>query len=333
MKIHSKNLYDILRKLDPAISSQNTIIDLFQTVTFDPGNLFAYNDRFCIRYPLPDSNLSCTVKAQTLLDLVKNIDSDLTLSSEDSKLYITGPGLDAKLNLVEGSVKELASSILSLKKEYKTIPNNFIRGLMLCSFSTVKDVTRPYLEAVCVRDNFIFSSDNFRISMFVLDSEIDDMLLPASSIKELNLYNITHVANCGSWIVFKTSDGIEIYVKTLKTDFPELQQFFAFEGDYCRVPDSFKEIVETVSPFSEAEFSIDKTIEVIFQNGKIACRVLSSSAEIYRWVNINSNKDFIFKINPDFLKAILDKATVMKVGQDRIMFRSGSFRHLISLPL
>ncbi|MBU0659837.1 MAG: hypothetical protein KKF15_13865 [Alphaproteobacteria bacterium] len=136
-----------------------------------------------------------------------------------------------------------------------------------------------------------------------------------------------------SWVYFSTDDGVVFCSRVVKEDYYDVDEYFKFDGTRLRLPKALKDSVDTVHILAEGDFDIDKRIDVKIGDGKISCRGERSIGWIESELDIKFSKEeaIEFAINPIFFSQILDKSTTMTIGEDRALFLSGSFKHLISL--
>ena len=91
------------------------------------------------------------------------------------------------------------------------------------------------------------------------------------------------------------------------------------------------ESVDTVSILAEGEYDIDKKIHIEIDKKKMKCKGIKDIGEIEVELSMEFDKKIQFAVNPIFLKDILNKSRKVKIGNDRILFDTGNFKHLIGL--
>jgi len=118
-------------------------------------------------------------------------------------------------------------------------------------------------------------------------------------------------------------------------EYPEIEQFFEFEGDEFKLPNALKEQIETAAVMSDGSFDVDQNISVVISKDGIIVR----GEKDVGWVegkvkaDFDIDSDVKFMINPGFFRTILDKTNIVKIGDNCAMFSIGdNFRHLVALP-
>jgi len=332
MKVSTKEFKEVLTKLSPAFSKAD--IDIFSYITFDKKNIVSYNDKVCVIHPF-QTEIECSVKASPLFDIIKGLnDQEIEVEIKDSKLFLSGEDIKAELSLGDNTINEYIQNISEIDKEWKPVPDDFLYGIKLCSFSVSKDIARPFLMGIHVNKSTICSSDNYRISRYKLSFPIEDsFLIPGVTAKELLKFSIKEYALHLPWVIFKTNDGVEFYVKLLMVEFPDVEKFFdSMDGYVLKAPEKLKPIVDSLSPFPEGDMPIERKITLYFDGKKLNCEAFSQGVYVKRWIEgVETEDELKIQMSIDFLRAILSQATEMIVSKDKVMFKKENFEHLMTI--
>lgn len=336
MKFQRKELVDILSAVRPALSKKD-IVEQATHFIFTKDRLTTYNDYICISHPLK-SGLECSVDADKLFRVLSNIqEGEVDLSYDGKQMLVkSGKVRSGLAALKEGEVNKY---ITDLGKDYegkkwKSLPEDFSEGIFLCMFSAARDMSTGPLTGVHVEGESIFSSDDLRISNYKMSSKIDDeLLIPVKSIIELVKFKINKYIVTKSWVHFKTKDEVTFSSRILKDKFPDATKFFETEGTAVRFPKEMQSVIKVVSVLAEGDIDIDRKIQVSVGNGVITCRGEREIGWIERDIETKyKGRAITFNINPLFLHQVLDKSAKMTVGENKALFETEKFRHVMVLP-
>jgi DNA polymerase III sliding clamp (beta) subunit (PCNA family) len=336
MKVEKENLIDVLSLVKPAIGKKD-VLDSLSGFLFTGESVMAYNDQIRIECPFV-SDFSCVVSAEELFRLLQGIKEDsIDISLEDQHLSIKSSGTEAELSIISDGETVLEPMGFNSKKDLKweSLPENFIEGMSLCLFSVSKDISQGALTCIYVGEQRIFSSDNYRISMYEHGGISDSVLIPFGAATELVKFNVKLYCHSDSWFHFKTEEGVIFTTRIVKADFPDCLPFFTeVEGGLrLRIPKEAKESVDALIFFAEGEQDIDKKIKVTFNEGAIFCKGESKLGWVEKKIPIPyKRKPVSFMINPVFFSQILKNIASVTLLKDKALFKSGNFSHILALP-
>ncbi len=334
MKIQTKEFQEILSKLQPGIS-QKKFVEQATHYIFTGKRICSYNDKISVSYPFV-TDFQCSISSETFFQVVSKLTSkELELSFKNNQLNITTPKVKSGFTcLLEGEIFNLLNS-LTIGEEWFELPEDFTKGIELCLFSASRDLTQKFLSSICIRNNRVESSDDVRISRYTMKGSVPvGFLLPISSAKELLRYTITHYSLLNSWIHFKLSSGGIFSSRVILEEYPETSSFFIVKGINVKLPPELLTAVEMVSILSEGDFDLDKRINIKVEKGTIICRSSNSSGWIEKKIPSSyQGEEISFVINPYFFKQILEKSTEVLVSEDRVLFTSDSFSHILALQI
>jgi DNA polymerase III sliding clamp (beta) subunit (PCNA family) len=339
MQIQRQELLDALNAVKSAVS-KNEILEESTHFIFSEKEVLAYNDQICIMYPL-QIGFECSVEASSFYKLISRI-TDSTIEMELTEQWLKLKTKTTKAELAynpEAKILELVKEIkLPKNKAWKPMSDSLIQALKLCSFSTSPNASTPYLTCVCVKDDFVLSTDELRISLYRLPEPITKaMLLPSQSIKELAGFNPTHYNHDqDAWALFKNEDGAIYCCRTMSGEYPS-ETFlgeFDFAGKRIKLPPKLKEALQVTEVLAEGDVQEEKRVDVTIQNGKM---LIKASKQDVGWVSkeleiqYKREEAIHFTINPVFLADVISKINKVTIGEDRALFEAGPFKHLVSL--
>lgn len=337
MKIKRSELLKALSLVKPGLAKKE-IVEQSTHFIFNKEEIVAYNDYICITHPFK-TDFKCSIKAEEFYKLLQSMkEENITVEcGKDMIVKIndkeTRVGLSATK---EGKIDEYINQ-LDIKniKKWKILPKDFIQGVYLCMFSISKDMTSGTLSCLSIVDNKISSSDNLRISQYEMgDSIKNDLLIPLQSVVELVKYPVTKYCLIDSWIHFKTDEGIVFSTRIMKGDFPDVGKFLDLKGTKINLPKELQEAMQLTKIVVEDSLDIvDQKVELTIKKDIITCRGDGKISWAEKDVVFSyKGKEIKFLVNPLFLSQVLNKTTSVIVGEEKALFISDSFKHVMVLP-
>jgi DNA polymerase III sliding clamp (beta) subunit (PCNA family) len=221
------------------------------------------------------------------------------------------------------------------KNFWKPLPKDFTDGIYLTSFSASRDLTTGIRSCCAVRKDSIYTTDNLRISNYIMDGEMDEVLLPAKDASELVKYKVVEYGLSENWAHFRTADGIVFNCKVMRGDYPysTLESLFVDAKPTLTFPADLKENVEAVISLCDGEGDSDKSITLTVEKGRMVVKAEKERGWITKTVESDySGGKFEILINPVFLCAVLRHASEFTLLEGKGQFQSDNFYHLLSLP-
>ena len=338
VKLKRNELYEALNILRIA-ALEKSVLDDADNFIFLDKEIISYNDRISIIYPF-NVGLTFSVPAEDFFQIISKADSKiiflklgkekLTFKSKSIQGQIaTRVNPESILNYVNAMKEDIPQKWLSL-------PKGFIEGISLCRFSSSKDASNPVLSSIFITGNKMYSSDSIRISEYTMAGKMKEpFLIFAQSANEiLKIGEIEKYAISGSWIFFKTKIDLIFACRKVAGNYPNISAYFNFErqNEINKLPiEKIKDAVNITSIMAEGEFDEDKKIDLDFDQQELNIHARKETGWIRETIKFKSKNNFKFSINPVFLNQILDKETSkVFVGEDRILFESDNFKHLIA---
>ena len=331
MKIHRLDLLTALQKIKPGIAKKD-IVEQATHFIFTGSEIVTYNDNISIKYPLK-TDIKCSVPAEDFFKVVQELDcKELNIKLDQDKLCFDTGKAKVKLSIGTELNKKL---IVKTPEKWKSLPEDFIEAISFCSFSASRDMTKIVLTYIDISGSVVSSSDNYRVTQFVMKEKIkDNLLISAEAVRELVKFPITKYSVNDSWIFFKTADNIIFSCKRISETFPDLSKILdTSAGQKIKFSADVSKAVKVSSIFAEGAFDIDRKIKVTVENGKLTCIGEKQTGRVDFTIDTESvkNKKIDFTINPEFFLKILMESKTAIVGKDKITFMSKNFKHTISL--
>lgn len=341
MKVQKAELLSALSKVKPGLAKKE-IVEQATHFIFAEGEIVTFNDQLCIMHPF-ECDAAFSVKGEEFFKIISNIaEEEFNMTVDDTTIKIKSKSTKASLSTVIGEAATVTHLIEKIKAEisgkdfWKPLPKNFIDGLYLCAFSASKDLATGVRACVAIKGETAYSTDGLRASMFVYDGKIDELLIPAKDALELSKYKVKEYGISDNWVHFRTKDGIIFNCKSMKGDYPYKSVHALFEDDEPTItfPETLREAVNAVIILAEGDVEINKIISVEVSNGKITCKAEKERGKIEKTVSFDyKGDDFTFIINPIFFNQILQHATGLNLYDEKAMFSSDNFWHVVALPL
>lgn len=337
-RIDREELLKMLDDLKPGLAVSN-ILDQMDHYLFMGDRIATCDGEICVVGEFP-IGFSGSVKASEFYKLLSGMDSKkLELTLEKGQLT-AGEGKSA-FGLVYREPGEFHSLVESFgygDLSWRKLSEEMKRAIGLCSFSASKDMTKPVLSGVYVGGGDVLSSNNYRISWFQPEEGAikRNFLIPASAAVHLIHYDLDRYSLTDSWMHFK-GKGLFYSARLLGGEFPSnAKMFFPEEyGEGFELPEELIEALNKSMILLQEDSLLNKQVDLFFKRDKIICSVRKKDVGWVREeVSLKGGPKEPIKlsINPVFLKEVLRYATrVVAVDENRIIFLSDNFRHLIAL--
>ena len=353
---------DLLKALQVTIPGTGS-----NSLMFFGNCVVSIGDGISITYPL-ETGINFAIAAGDLLKAVPKMGDELTLkvqndillvSDSKAKLRLKPFGADEKMGgglaVQEGesAAGKLRDNVTALQgriqeREWKDVPKKLSEAFELSLFSVGKDSLMGKISGVAIRGCDLLSTDNYRVSHYVMDSPVADEIfrLRTSTIqKMLTLGEFVSVSidPKDDFLFLKTKDGVVVTATLL----PESKQYpfdkvvgsfgvmkFNEATDYQELPEGLLksiEIVEVMARESEFDYTTQITIEQLEDK---SLRLVGEKATgemedvIVAW---NGNLPVKIIGSPTFLKKILTKTRKFTISpiKKALLFEAPNFRYLM----
>jgi DNA polymerase III sliding clamp (beta) subunit (PCNA family) len=333
MKVNKTELLGVLTAIKPALSKG--VLEQGNNFIFTGKEIITYNDCIAISHPFK-SDFKCSVPADKFYKLVSRIKKDeFEIQFQKDRLKVASPGVKGNLSTIETDTE-----VINLIKpsnvdiEWSRLPDNFRKAVGMCLFSMSKDSMKPEMNCVSVNHDHVASTDNMRLSQYTLKEAMEfNFLLPGPAAKEVIKFDVVWYYLADAWIYFSTEDGVIFCSRYGGGKFPDFSHLIALKGKKIFLPKDLSKVIETAGIMTAEDYDIDKRIEVRIKNEKIFCRGEDDTGWIEASTRIKCSQQISFVINPVFFTQILDKTTVLiyNKNESRLLFKSGAFKHIISI--
>ena len=345
-------LIEGLKKVMPGVGEKEALIEGASSFLFEDEWIKTFNDSISVSFPL-NIGVSCLVKAKELFMILNKLDSEEVklLVLDDGKFMLSGGKTTLKMPMANLDTFETAivDNISLAEAEWDAIPEDFMKGLKMCSLFASTNPAMPDLGGVSIGKDGVISTDNYRASWFHgeypdIDGLDEEIMLPIRAIKELiKINDLIEFSFGASWCHFRDKNGLCFSIRKLAVDFPreDIKEFLNFEGfdknEEYRFPATIAKSVERASILSSltdagreyVEIGLDKKGNLIItgsrQYGEIKEKISPSS----EW---SFPKDVLLKINPGYFTDFVSVDRKFYSRENKfIMMRSGEFDVIVSL--
>jgi len=338
----TKKLLQIVSQLMVAVE-RKALVSQYDHVVFHDKALSTFNGKIFISHPI-ESDLDCSVVAEDLVNVLRTIDSEeITLKLKDNVLNISSDdvGADLSTEVYEDSVVKTIKSMniggMNWAKAPKA-PKDLIQGIANCKFSVSKDVS-CYENTGCVHivGNVIESSDGYRATEYLMNGDMEEMLIPVSSAVSLGDFQPVSYIKSNGWCHFRDTNDVIFSVAIIEGEFPNLSKIFeeTVPEVTITVPIQITNILSEFSKLSSGESDIFKFMNIIIGNGKIVCKTSKQGCTVTKKIDFPDAKESVdFTISPTLLSSVLSKTNVIGINRTNnlAVFSSENFTHVITLP-
>jgi len=338
MKIQRAELLEALNAVKPGLATKS-IVQQMEHVLFTGHDLITYNDQIGVLYPF-ETDFKVSVNYADLYKIITKIKVDeLELSVKESELLITTES--TKAGLVTIATDEIGDSLDGLinqlpsdenKFEWQELPSDFLKGALLCIPAAAQDLSQGVLACLYVNGTNLICSDNLRVSWYELSEDTNvEFFIRAGTIKELSSFDIKQFCVSDSWINFCTDNNVVFSTRLIRGKSMEyfLDLFKEFKGTTVDLPDGLKIIVESAAVMAEDEAVRD--MRITLQKGEMVCMTHNARGWIEKTIpaKFNRKTPVDFSVSATFLQQILNLPLTMTVGENKSLFESGNFKHVL----
>jgi len=342
LTISREKLITLLETIRPGVARKE-IVEQSTHFVFTGKEAITYNEQICVCAISPLRGFICSVQAEEFTKLIKSMQAEeLTMRVVESggkhAVKIESGTIKAKFAVsqnkgVQDLIKKL--KLNSLSGLWKPIPEDFIQGLKWCLFSASEDATQGVLTCIHIKKKTVTSSDDMRVSLYSMTKGMDaELLIPAISVEELVKFPVEEYCVVEPWAYFRTGAKAIFCTHLMDGEYPNPKEFFEFDGVEVELPGGLGQALESAEIMAAGDFPIDKRVKITIEKGKLE---VFAENESLGWIKteikmgIKDCPSVTFVINPIFLREILGKTNVVKVGSDRALFQTDNFKHLVSL--
>ena len=338
MKVNREVLLKTLQAVKPGLSTKE-VVEQSTSFVFKAGQVITFNDEVAVHAQVQEElNIEGAVPAKELIGILSRFTGDeVAFKLQENELRLTCGKGRAGIRL-EAEITLPVHDIITLPEKWKKLPADFKAGLGACLASAATDMTYPILTCLYLTNQHAEASDGNQIARYTWAVDCPGLkkgvLLPASAAKEITKMNPKGFAITDEWAHFQSEAGVVLSCRLGSGDFPELDGHLIVEAvGVLEFPAQVREILDRAGVFLSGMIERDNTVKITI-DGKGLMTIEGEGdsgwyAETCRakW----SGEEVAFNLHPVYLQKILDTTNKAQVGEDRILFQTESFAHVVAL--
>ena len=338
MKIQKADLLQALNAVKPGLATK-TVIQQMENVLFTGQDMITYNDQICVLYPF-ETDFTASVNYNDLYKIANKVATeDLEVTLVDNELRIKTKSTKAGLLIVEGdeindSINELVSQLPNDDNEFKwqELYKDFMEGALLCIPASSHDMSQGTLACLYTNGSDLICTDNLRVSWFALKESMNaEFFIKAATVRELAAFEFTQFCVSGSWVHFQTGNSVVFSTRLIRGKALDYYKevFDGFKGSPVELPDGIKSVIDSASVMADDDAVRDMTM--VFKDGELICSTKSARGWIEKTIPVSYKKKtpVEFMISATFLQQIVSLPVKMTVGENKSLFESGNFKHVL----
>lgn len=318
------------------ISSNNGISDFCSKLFFKDNIMFSYNgEAFVITNSPICTDFMFSVSIFEFYNFLNKIKlKKIHFCVEKNHLLFKSKTIKAKLVLDKEININFSLDFLNQKnKKYKLLPSNFMDGVKKVKFCMSDDLCDSS-GFITIMDNSMFTTDRYRVSKYILGSDIDDILLPKKYIDlllrtEIDSYSITDK------IYYFKNSIFTVGIAKLETNsfnFSIYDEFFSIsDGFRIDALSRIKNNVEISEIFTDRNNFLSKSLNFIVRNKKITIFGNSNIGLIETTMELDIDNDLEFCIHPVYFLDGLEYFDSMIIDKKIVLFESENFKYIFKL--
>lgn len=333
MIIERDSFINALTKVKPGLANKE-IIEQSTNFIFHENKVFTYNDDIMVSHPL-ELDIEAAVPAKELYSLIsKQKVDEIEIILKDSELLITGGRTKAGIKVSEELTILPLIKEVSIPEAFFTLPKNFAEAVRFCIFSTSKDMSKPALTCIHVKEDIVESCDNYRLTQYKLSKPIKkEFMIPYQPARYIGNMKVKSYTISKNWLHFKAEDNTIISCRTYVDKYPNISSMTKVIGKEIQFPKGIIETLDRVQIFSESEFVQDELIKITLKKDKMLVRGEGDTGWINETLKVKyDGSDLSFWVSPRLIRDILVLLNKTIYGtNNKLKFTGDSFCHIVCL--
>lgn len=347
MILNTKDFYDTLKQLEPAIASKE-IIDGATDIIFYDNKIFTFNDQILCLVPF-DHNLNIAIPA-IVDDGSKRTNSDgfvkfisklkskeIELTQNENQINVRAGNIDVDLNIRNDVEVMNIVEKLDIPEKFKSLPSDFLEGIKKCQKNLLNiSENIDSQNYIVINQNEILTANRKCIGYYKMDSFIDEILMILPEVcKKMSNYNIVFYATNNAWVFFKDEADFIFAYRKFNGEHENIinsKEYYEFDGINIKMPD-FSEIVEIGNIFSE--LNINKIfgfmIDIIIEDSKLFVESKNSKGKFKAEFDIGIDGNYELKLPIDSLRQISGKEIKIDNDLTRILVKEDNCKFLAAI--
>lgn len=306
---------------------------IFTTIDEIP-TLITFNDEIMVRVPSP-LDFDVIVGATELLAILARIpDDEIMVSLVNGEFRIKGKTKTRVAGLVTQAELAMPLDVIAAPGKWHRLGEGVARLMQQAAYVCGDDEAMHLATHVHVTPDRIEACDNKR--MFRADIATGfpgEILLPATSLHELEGMEILKVSMGEGWCHFKTSGGAVISLRCSHEPYIDLDIALEVNNPSKLVlPAELKDIVQRAEVFQDSKFNTRIGIRLTEDQLTITSRKESGWYREKKGIEY-SGRDIFFEIQPQFLVEMLERTRDVLVDDRKMKAESSGIQFVVVLSV
>jgi hypothetical protein len=328
VKVKTTELKATLDKIKPAIK-QNDISEFGQYIYITNGHFVSYNGAICV-LTKTDLDLDVALPANEFLQFTNRITAKEISFEVGDTIEIKSGRAKANFAVNSDILKRVDKLNINVPSEFKPLPEDFIKGVKLVRHSVGADKTQEHLTYLKVEGNTLASTDNFRVSEYTMESEMQAMKLPQAVLEHLIKYDFTDYQVDGNVAYFK--DGETYFMTRLgEVEFVEYEYLFDVEGVDFVFPDNILNMLSVANITTDGFADIDKTVTIKIKDGIITISSKNDIGSVEIDETVDTKVEASMIVNSQFIEDILNVTKKAVISENLILFKTEKLKQVVAL--
>jgi len=218
---------------------------------------------------------------------------------------------------------------------WEDLPEGFLEGVGFSLFSAANDPAKGVLNNVFVTNEYVYSSDNFRLTRYKMKESMPyDVLIPVILAKLFNDRKPTQIGlpEKGNWIHFRNENNLVLSSRTVAgEEFPDSSDFFNQEGEEISLPDDIGPALQRTEIMAEGDHPHEKRMTMQLSENEIICKGQGPNGWIKEKIKCEyDGPELTIITSPIQLLEILNKTKQLKVCERFLVFETDVFSHVVA---
>lgn len=339
-----KEFLNALNIVMPGVDEHSLEVNCGDSFIFQENRVWTGNDNFFISYPF-NIGMEMAVKAKELYKLVSKMkEEEIEILDDSQNIIIKGGDTEIKMNITENPTFPIR---FNKKQKWIPLDEDFWRGVELASMSASTSQLFSNLQVVYIGSTSIIATDKYRVLWYYLEieEELPEILLETSVVKEMLKIksSLKELSVEDGYIHFREKeDGLIFSYRSSSTmnDFPveKIKGLFK-ERDDSVVEYTFPDVREALELTEILSFEDDESghdyVQIERKKNNLVFTGRKEFGSVTHKVKLGKDaafpEEFNVQITPQFLKEVLKQTYNFVIDDNKIIFESDCFSHMISM--
>jgi DNA polymerase III sliding clamp (beta) subunit (PCNA family) len=327
-------LLTALNELIPGLALTE-LVDSSSDYIFLKNKIATFNDEIYARINFKHE-INGTINGKRLIQLLSRITKEnIDLQIIDNTLILKAGRTKATL-----IVKPLISLLLNdieQPKNWSNIKNSFNADLYLASTCTSKDLSRPILTCVHIKDNGIIEAADGQQAIQIKNNSLlkNEFLLSNKIIAQLSKFQLTNIAIGNSYVHFKTNTT-KFSCRMYKEKYPDLKDIFNIKGKELVLPKKLNEVINRARVFTLSPTILNELVTLKFEKDLLFVKAQNEYGKFEESIKVKHNlkNDLEFQVQPQVLQRMLSKDHLeCMYNNNKLCFQSDNWKYIIYLHI